>query len=116
MDFTGTVEIDAPRAAVWDLLLDFEQLAQCGPGVQSIERLDETHARVGFKANRQDRWTFSKPFDSAKAFGPIGKLAYPCLVSFQGRHVGNPGWGAGNYPRYQKFKIDYWHYRYARSE
>lgn len=46
MDFTGSVEIDAPRAAVWDLLLDFEQLASCGPGVQSVEWLDETHARV----------------------------------------------------------------------
>lgn len=49
MEFTGTVEIDAPRAAVWDLLLDFEQLSTCGPGVQSIERLDATHARVKAK-------------------------------------------------------------------
>lgn len=49
MDFTGTVDIDAPRSAVWDLLLDFEQLAQCGPGVESIERLDATHARVRAK-------------------------------------------------------------------
>ena len=49
MDFTGTVEIDAPRAAVWDLLLDFEQLATCGPGVQSIERPDATHAKVRAK-------------------------------------------------------------------
>lgn len=49
MDFTGTVEIDAPRAAVWSLLLDFEQLAQCGPGVQSIERQDATHAVVRAK-------------------------------------------------------------------
>jgi carbon monoxide dehydrogenase subunit G len=49
MDFTGTTEIDAPRQEVWDLLLDFEELATCGPGVQSIERLDETHARVRAK-------------------------------------------------------------------
>lgn len=49
MEFTGSVEIDAPRAAVWDLLLDFEQLATCGPGVQSIEQLDPTHARVRAK-------------------------------------------------------------------
>jgi len=49
MDFTGTVEIDAPRAAVWALLLDFEQLATCGPGVQSIEQLDPAHARVKAK-------------------------------------------------------------------
>ena len=49
MDFNGTVEIAAPRQAVWDLLLNFEELATCGPGVQSIERLDETHARVRAK-------------------------------------------------------------------
>lgn len=49
MDFSGTVAIAAPRADVWDLLLDFEQLAGCGPGVQSIERLDPTHARVKAK-------------------------------------------------------------------
>jgi carbon monoxide dehydrogenase subunit G len=49
MDFSGSVEIDAPRDAVWALLLDFEQLAGCGPGVQSIERLDSTHARVKAK-------------------------------------------------------------------
>lgn len=49
MEFTGSVEIAAPRAEVWDLLLDFEQLASCGPGVQSIERLDATHARIKAK-------------------------------------------------------------------
>ncbi len=49
MEFTGTVEIDAPRAEVWALLLDFDQLATCGPGVQSIEHLDTTHARVKAK-------------------------------------------------------------------
>ncbi len=49
MEFTGSVQIDAPRAAVWDLLMDFEQLATCGPGVQSIEQLDPTHARVRAK-------------------------------------------------------------------
>jgi len=49
MEFTGSVVIDAPRDAVWNLLLDFEQLATCGPGVQSIEQLDPTHARVKAK-------------------------------------------------------------------
>ena len=49
MEFTGSIAIDAPRQAVWDLLLDFDELATCGPGVQSIERLDETHARVRAK-------------------------------------------------------------------
>jgi uncharacterized protein len=49
MDFTGTVDIDAPRQAVWDLLLDFDRLATCGPGVESIDRHDATHASVRAK-------------------------------------------------------------------
>src|SRR5512144_1208186 len=49
MEFTGSVEIAAPRDRVWAFLLDFEQLATCGPGVQSIEQLDPTHARVRAK-------------------------------------------------------------------
>lgn len=49
MEFTGSIDIDAPRQSVWDLLLDFERLATCGPGVESIERLDATHARVRAK-------------------------------------------------------------------
>ena len=49
MDFTGTVVIEAPRAAVWNLLLDFDQLATCGPGVQSIDHHDPTHASVHAK-------------------------------------------------------------------
>ena len=49
MDFTGSVDIDAPRQAVWDLLLDFERLATCGPGVESIDRHDDTHASVRAK-------------------------------------------------------------------
>jgi carbon monoxide dehydrogenase subunit G len=49
MEFTGSLDIDAPRQAVWDLLLDFDRLATCGPGVESIERLDDTHARVRAK-------------------------------------------------------------------
>ena len=49
MDFSGSVDIDAPRQAVWDLLIKFERLAPCGPGVGAIERVDETHARVKAK-------------------------------------------------------------------
>lgn len=49
MDFTGSVDIDAPREAVWDLLINFERLAPCGPGVDAIERIDDTHARVKAK-------------------------------------------------------------------
>ena len=76
---------------------------------------DPHHVRVGFKANRKDRWTWSEAFDARKALGKVARFAYPCLVSFQGVEF-IKGWGTGNYPGYQQFKIDYIHYRYARSE
>ena len=49
MEFGGTVHIEAPRQAVWDFLADFEGLAACGPGVESVERIDDRHARVTAK-------------------------------------------------------------------
>ena len=51
MKFEGRVEIHAPRAKVWAFLSDPDQVASCGPGVQSIEKLDggrfRAHAKVG---------------------------------------------------------------------
>ncbi|HEY2887983.1 MAG TPA: carbon monoxide dehydrogenase subunit G [Candidatus Limnocylindrales bacterium] len=49
MEFGGSVRIEAPRQAVWDFLADFEGLASCGPGVESVERLDDRRARVTAK-------------------------------------------------------------------
>jgi hypothetical protein len=77
---------------------------------------DQHQLRIGFKANRADGWTFTKPFDASKHFGKIAKFAYPCLVSFQGGWVGKRAWGGGNYPGYQKFLIDYIYYRYPHSK
>jgi carbon monoxide dehydrogenase subunit G len=51
MKFEGTVEIKAPREKVWAFLIDPDQVGSCGPGVQSIEKLDDgrfkAHAKVG---------------------------------------------------------------------
>ena len=51
MKFEGTVEIAAPRDRVWAFLMDPNQVGSCGPGVESIEVLDEAHfkgkAKVG---------------------------------------------------------------------
>jgi len=46
MELSGTAEIAATRAATWDLLMDVDRLARCGPDVDSIERQDATHARI----------------------------------------------------------------------
>jgi carbon monoxide dehydrogenase subunit G len=49
--FSGSVPIAASRDAVWAFVSDPTKVGACGPGVESIERLDETHyraiARVG---------------------------------------------------------------------
>ncbi len=51
MKFEGSVDIKAPREKVWAFLIDPEQVGGCGPGVQSIEKLDDgrfkAHAKVG---------------------------------------------------------------------
>ena len=49
MKFDGTVEIRAPRERVWDFLMDPNQVGPCGPGVESIEVIDETHFKARAK-------------------------------------------------------------------
>jgi uncharacterized protein len=51
MQFSGTVQIAAPRDRVWAFLMDPNQVGSCGPGVESIDVIDEDHfnakAKVG---------------------------------------------------------------------
>ena len=51
MHFEGSVRINAPRDRVWAFLIDPKQVGSCGPGVETIEVVDDTHfkatARVG---------------------------------------------------------------------
>ena len=49
MQFKGTVEIAAPRDKVWAFLMDPNQVGPCGPGVESIEVVDETHFKAKAK-------------------------------------------------------------------
>jgi uncharacterized protein len=49
MQFSGTVDIKAPRDKVWAFLIDPDQVGSCGPGVESIEVTDETHFRAKAK-------------------------------------------------------------------
>lgn len=49
MKFEGTVEIRAPRDRVWAFLMDPNQVGSCGPGVESIEVVDETHFKAKAK-------------------------------------------------------------------
>ena len=49
MKFAGTVDIAAPRDRVWAFVIDPNQVGQCGPGVESIEVIDETHFKATAK-------------------------------------------------------------------
>jgi uncharacterized protein len=49
MHFAGTTEINAPRDRVWSFVIDPEQVGWCGPGVESIEVVDESHFRARAK-------------------------------------------------------------------
>lgn len=49
MKFNGTVEIAAPRERVWAFLMDPNEVGSCGPGVESIELIDETHFKAKAK-------------------------------------------------------------------
>ena len=49
MQFAGSTEINAPRDRVWAFVIDPEQVGWCGPGVESIETVDETHYRAKAK-------------------------------------------------------------------
>jgi hypothetical protein len=81
-----------------------------------VQVLDEGHLRVGFRAAKTDPWTFSRVLDMERKLGKrISKIGYPCLASMQGRQ-GDPGWGVGNWPSYQRFLFDYVRFGYGASK
>jgi uncharacterized protein len=41
MQLKGNVTIKAPRKKVWDFLTDPNQLAQCVPGIESVEEIEK---------------------------------------------------------------------------
>jgi len=49
MHFEGSVDIAAPRDKVWAFVTDPNQVGQCGPGVESIEVIDDTHFKATAK-------------------------------------------------------------------
>jgi uncharacterized protein len=49
MQFSGTVQIAAPRDRVWAFLMDPNQVGSCGPGVESIEAIDADHFKAKAK-------------------------------------------------------------------
>ena len=49
MQFSGTVQIAAPRDRVWTFLMDPNEVGSCGPGVETIEVIDADHFKAKAK-------------------------------------------------------------------
>jgi len=49
VEFSGAVDIPAPRDKVFAWVIDPNKVGQCGPGVESIEVVDATHFRARAK-------------------------------------------------------------------
>jgi len=49
MRFEGKVDIAAPRDKAWAFLMDPDQVGSCGPGVESIDVIDDTHFKAKAK-------------------------------------------------------------------
>jgi carbon monoxide dehydrogenase subunit G len=49
MKFSGQIDINAPRDRVWAFVIDPNQVGQCGPGVESIDVIDDTHFKATAK-------------------------------------------------------------------
>lgn len=45
MIFSESFSIESDREALWDILMDVNQVADCLPGVEELEVLDEDHYR-----------------------------------------------------------------------
>ena len=73
-----------------------------------IQCVDSRHVRLGFRARPQDPWFLSKVLDMGKE---IGRFDMHDWSSATGEMYGAPPGG----PMYQKFLIDYVHYRYGLS-
>ncbi len=71
MHFEGTVPIKADRQRTWDLLMDPQQVGGCGPGVERVEVIDDTHFRVHAKVGiGLIRATFAVDVERTEAVAP----------------------------------------------
>lgn len=99
MHFEGTVEIVAPSDKVWSFVTDPSQVGQCGPGVESVETIDETHfrakAKVGigfisarFNADGEMRIIAAPELAEVKIHGQAPGTAADAVASMQLSHGG----------------------------
>lgn len=89
-----------------------EKLLASKPLDMLIQCIDSSHVRLGFRAGGDEPWTLSRPFDVKGELGyEMGAFEMHCWSTTTGKKYGaRPGGGM-----YQKFLIDYVHYRYGLS-
>jgi hypothetical protein len=77
-----------------------------------IQCIDDSHVRLGFRANPVDNWFLSDVCDASQQLGAtIGAFGMHCWSTTTGRMYGA---GPGG-PIYQRFLVDYVRYRYGLS-
>ncbi len=80
------------------------------PLTMLIQCIDSSHVRLGFRSEAGEPWILSRVYDASEVVGgPIGAFAMHCWSTTTGKMYGAPPGG----PMYQKFLIDYVHYRYG---
>jgi hypothetical protein len=90
-----------------------EQILARKPLGMLIQCIDDAHVRLGFRASANDPWFMSEVYDVEKELGAkLGAFGMHCWSTTTGRMYGAPAGG----PMYQKFLIDYVHYRYGLSD
>jgi hypothetical protein len=89
-----------------------EAILSSKPLSMLIQCIDDAHVRLGFRARANDPWFMSEVYDVKKELGVrLGAFDMHCWSTTTGRMYGAPAGG----PMFQKFLIDYVHYRYGLS-
>jgi hypothetical protein len=87
-----------------------EKVLASKPLTMLIQCIDSLHVRLGFRGSPQEPWVLSRVYDASDVVGgPIGAFGMHCWSTTTGKMYGAPAGG----PMYQKFLIDYVHYRYG---
>lgn len=89
-----------------------ESIMASKPLYMLIQVIDPYHLRVGFRGDPGQPWFLSEVYDVTEAFGgPIGRFVSGCMDTATGGAWG----GMFGHPTFQRFKIDYIHYRQGLS-
>jgi hypothetical protein len=90
-----------------------ESILSHKPSYMLVQWIDLSHVRLAFKANAQDAWYFSQIFDYSTIMHTSETISGNLIQSDWSTTSGSEWGGLDGCPIYQKFMIDYVHYRYG---